>query len=503
MVMKKYIIICIAVIMTALSAKADILIVSDQKMVKNQSTTCVISLKRTNHKTYVSFQMDLTLPEGITINKDECDLGNCIKDENQELTIGKIGDNKYRIISTSFSLIEIYDNPRVGINDDIINLSLKATENTSGGVATLSNIRFAQNLSGSVGRIIMDDVSFNISIENVIEFADATVKSICVNNWDKNGDGELDTGEAASVGNLNNVFKGNTIITSFDELQYFGIYSIQNDSFNGCTGLKSLVLPDHLQNIYHRAFKNCTGLTSLTIPNNVTTIGESSFQGCSSLTSLVLPNNVTTIGRCAFEGCSALTTINIPNSVTEIGTRLFYGCKSLTSVTIPNEVTSISMLAFFGCSSLNSINIPSSVTSIGDGALNCENLISVTVNQSSPISLSYSITAYYSNTILCVPKGSKAAYEEANYWKKYSKILEHSNGIIIGDANGDSNISVTDIALIVNHILSIPNGENFSVTGADANGDGEVTVTDIGVIVDMILGTNNASSRELRVLEPQ
>jgi hypothetical protein len=43
----------------------------------------------------------------------------------------------------------------------------------------------------------------------------------------------------------------------------------------------------------------------------------------------------------------------------------------------------------------------------------------------------------------------------------------------------------------------------FSEYGADANGDGQVTVTDIGVIVDKILGTNNASSRELRVLEPQ
>ena len=43
----------------------------------------------------------------------------------------------------------------------------------------------------------------------------------------------------------------------------------------------------------------------------------------------------------------------------------------------------------------------------------------------------------------------------------------------------------------------------FSEYGADANGDGQVTVTDIGVIVAKILGTNIASSRELRVLEPQ
>ena len=71
-----------------------------------------------------------------------------------------------------------------------------------------------------------------------------------------------------------------------------------------------------------------------------------------------------------------------------------------------------------------------------------------------------------------------------------------------GDANDDGKVSVTDIAVIVNHILSIPNGAGFSIAGADANGDGKITVTDIGVIVDIILG-NNASTRVSNVLEPQ
>ena len=58
-----------------------------------------------------------------------------------------------------------------------------------------------------------------------------------------------------------------------------------------------------------------------------------------------------------------------------------------------------------------------------------------------------------------------------------------------GDANGDGSVSVTDIAVVVNSILQLPNSV-FSFYGADANGDGSVTVTDIGVIVDIILGHN-------------
>ena len=58
-----------------------------------------------------------------------------------------------------------------------------------------------------------------------------------------------------------------------------------------------------------------------------------------------------------------------------------------------------------------------------------------------------------------------------------------------GDANADGNVSVTDIAVVVNCILQLPNTGGFSEYGADANGDGQVTVTDIGVIVDKILGS--------------
>ena len=72
----------------------------------------------------------------------------------------------------------------------------------------------------------------------------------------------------------------------------------------------------------------------------------------------------------------------------------------------------------------------------------------------------------------------------------------HIPYFIVGDADGDGSVSVTDIAVVVNSILMLPN-TNFSFYGADANGDNHITVTDIGVIVDIILG-HNANS-----LEPQ
>ena len=58
---------------------------------------------------------------------------------------------------------------------------------------------------------------------------------------------------------------------------------------------------------------------------------------------------------------------------------------------------------------------------------------------------------------------------------------------IIGDVNGDGEVSITDVALTVNHILGT-SSSSINVANADVNGDGDVNVTDVMGIVGIILG---------------
>ena len=147
----------------------------------------------------------------------------------------------------------------------------------------------------------------NMEVENgdpadeVIDFADQAVETLCVANWDNDEDGKLSISEAAAVTNLGEVFRGNTEITSFDELQYF-------------TGLNE---------IDSHAFDECFELTSVTIPESITTIGDYAFSGCTCLTSLAIPDNVTNIGEGALQNCSRLTSVEIPNGVTNIASFAF------------------------------------------------------------------------------------------------------------------------------------------------------------------------------------
>ena len=219
------------------------------------------------------------------------------------------------------------------------------------------------------------------TLDSSIPYADTNVKAICVDNWDTNNDGELSYTEAAAVTDLGEVFRYNTTITSFDELQYFtGLANIGVLAFSKCTGLTSITIPNSVMTIDNNAFDRCSGLTSITIPNSVTSIGRCAFEGCSGLTSITISGSVTSIGEYAFRSCSGLTSITIPNSVTSIGLDAFYGCSGLTSIMIPNSVTSIDWGAFGGCTNLTTIVVEEGNT-IYDSRNNCNAIIETSSNK--------------------------------------------------------------------------------------------------------------------------
>ena len=263
----------------------------------------------------------------------------------------------------------------------------------------------------------------NAANDSIIQFVDAAVKSLCVQNWDTNGDGELSYKEASVVTNLGSVFRQNKEIASFNELRYFtGLSAISWYAFQECGNLESVELPEGIVEIGYQAFKQCRKLSSFHIPEGVQTIEREAvaycdslreayfpasltsllpaFSGCNNITYMdidpnntvyysptgsnaiinratnelvegcnvtVIPDGVTAIGASAFASHDQFETLAIPNTVKSIGRYAFY-CGGLKSIELPEGMTTIDYGAFLQCWKLSKVSMPSTLTTISDEA---------------------------------------------------------------------------------------------------------------------------------------
>lgn len=207
-------------------------------------------------------------------------------------------------------------------------------------------------------------ITANADSDDPIAFEDINVKTICVNKWDINKDGELSEEEAASVKTIGTVFQKNTNIQRFNELKYFtSLTSIPSSAFSYCNNLTEITLPANgkITSIGKEAFFECFRLGDIIIPEGVTYIGVRAFYECDFQT-ITIPATITSIDECAFAWCRNLLSATILGTITTMpGT--FSNCQKLEHANIPEGVKTMKG-TFNSCYNLKSINIPKSVTDI-------------------------------------------------------------------------------------------------------------------------------------------
>lgn len=351
-----------------------------------------------------------------------------------------------------------------------------------------------------------------------IQFADSQVKELCVANWDQDSDKELSYAEAAAVTDLGEVFKNNTNIQSFDELQYFtGLTAIGDSAFYYCSRLTSVVLPETVTAIGASAFQYCFYLSSIRLSENLESIASDAFWNCVRLTSIRIPAKVSSIGDTVFgyctqltdvsvdpantvfdsrEGCNAIveTSTNtlyqafvstrIPSTVTTIGRFAYSYVAGLTELRIPSNVTALAGVSVFSCGDLRSVVLPAELTTIGHQSFDyCDSLKTVKVGMTVPPSITQRTFNSRTYATLYVPTGCREAYLAADYWKEFNQIVEFCDG----DVNGDAQLDVADITLLVNIITGYDAPHEIRLA-ADIDGDGEVTTADVELLVKRLLG---------------
>ncbi len=145
---------------------------------------------------------------------------------------------------------------------------------------------------------------------------------------------------------ITHYFGSETNLTIPSKIDGYTVTSIGEDSFENCTSLKRVTIPDSVTEISNYAFSYCTSLASVKMPDDLIYIGDWVFNCCESLSSITIPDGVSSLGEAAFSGCESLKGITIPDSVEYIGNYCFDDCTSLKSITIPSSVDDIGEYAF-------------------------------------------------------------------------------------------------------------------------------------------------------------
>lgn len=280
-----------------------------------------------------------------------------------------------------------------------------------------------------------------------------------------------------------------------------GLTVINDNTFACCTSMKRVTLPSHLQSIGYSAFSLCLSLDSLEVPSTLSSIAEHAFNGCSQLFHVfiddlaawcridfdtwdstpfylrgghlyldgkelidcVIPSGITTINDYAFARCNHLRSVVLPSSVTAIGQEAFKGCTALAYLTIHQGISQIAPNAFTACDALSKvISHPVAVPAMLD-----ENVFTMNT---------------YTNATLYVPAASLPDYLTAYGWKYFNHVKTIERDIITGDVNGDGEVNIHDVNIVLNLIMA---GDTDPV--GDVDGDQEVNIGDITLLIHIIL----------------
>ena len=300
----------------------------------------------------------------------------------------------------------------------------------------------------------------------------------------------------------NNVVKAKEDISNVCRIKN-GTNKILSYAFSGCEELESIVIPDSVSTIGIYAFNNCSGLKAVKFGKGITDVYDSAFNGCSNIEKVDIPSialwckihfgyvlysdwsshrsftcNPLYYGADLYVNGFLQTDIVISN-IEAIDIYTFYNCKSLKTVIINGNVSEIGDYAFFGCSNLQEVKLKKNVNRIGSKSFwNCSKLKDIYIyNPDSNIPNTYE-TISGSATIHGYDNSTAQIYA-GNYNRSFALIEDKP--IILGDADGDGDLNITDATCIQRHLAEIHVYE-YIEEAADTDGDGQVSIIDVTMI---------------------
>lgn len=266
-----------------------------------------------------------------------------------------------------------------------------------------------------------------------------------------------------------------------------GVTAIGNGAFAGCKSLATLRWSDatQLALIGNEAFI-ATQMSDAALAKfqKLSTLGAWAYAG-TPVEEVTLPESVKEVGDGAFFYATHVTNLVLPSKVTKVAPYLTAGTNVANTNIWGNDITRIGDFALYNLSDIDRLTIPSQVTYIGTKAMaGMTGLTRITAKPTTVPLLGHDVWAGVEQKEVELAAAS-ANYLSAMQWNEF-KITKR---YIMGDANSDDLVNVTDITTIINYILG-NNPENFNFDAADCTPDSIINVSDITMVINLILSGN-------------
>jgi hypothetical protein len=272
------------------------------------------------------------------------------------------------------------------------------------------------------------------------------------------------------------------------------LYYAHHLYLNGEEVTEVSINPDHFGEIMPGTFDGCTGLTSVTIPNSVAYIDTYAFSGCTGLKSLKIPSSTQIIEAKAFEGCTNLGSITFEDGEDELTiTALAFDGVTPTEVYFGRQTD----FTRVPCSKLEAVEFGENVKSMADGAFSsAASLRSVTAHSDVPPTIGDATFASdtYTTGTLYVKDDAISSYKAADGWKNFCNVAAYDITDGINEVGNDNNtVNGTQVS-VANGAICIAGDADVRIVSMNGttiyNGRGNISVNVApGIYVVLANGT--------------